>query len=106
VLQTLAHLAGLGCGPSLPWLQAHRPLLESAAGLPLAMSGVAAAALLDLGFTPAQGEMLHLLLRLPGAAVHALEQRDGGYKNFPFFQIELEDDPGPVGAGLKTEDKS
>jgi len=38
--------------------------------------------------------------------VHALEQRDGGYKNFPFFQIELEDDPGPVGAGLKTEDKS
>jgi len=106
VLQTLAHLAGQGCGPSLPWLQAHRPLLESAAGLPLAMSGVAAAALLDLGFTPAQGEMLHLLLRLPGAAVHALEQKDYGHKNFPFFRIELENDPGPTGAGLKMEDKS
>jgi citrate synthase len=50
--------------------------------------------------------MLHLLLRLPGAAVHALEQKDYGYKNFPFFQIELENDPGPAGAGLKTEDKS
>jgi len=106
VLQTLAHLAGLGCGPSLPWLQAHRPLLESAAGLPLAMSGVAAAALLDLGFTPAQGEMLHLLLRLPGAAVHALEQKDYGHKKFPFFRVELENDPGLAGAGLKMEDKA
>ncbi|MDP2786144.1 MAG: hypothetical protein Q8O38_16360 [Sulfurimicrobium sp.] len=107
VLQTLAHLAGQGCGSSLAWLQANRSSLESAAGLPLAMSGVAAAALLDLGFTPAQGEMLHLLLRLPGAAVHALEQKDYGYKNFPFFQVELENDPGPAArAGLKTEDRA
>lgn len=106
VVQTLAHLASLDCGPSLSWLQAHRPLLESAAGLPLAMSGVVAAALLDLGFTLAQGEMLHLLLRLPGAAVHALEQMDYGHKKFPFFRIELENDPGPTGAGLKMEGKS
>ena len=96
VLQTLAHLAGMGCGSSLAWLQAHRSSLESAAGLPLAMSGVAAAALRDLGCTPEQGEMLHLLLRLPGAAVHALEQKDYGYKNFPFFSVELENDPGPA----------
>ena len=96
VLQTLAHLVEVGCGPSLAWLQAHRSALESAAGLPLAMPGVVAAALRDLGCTPAQGEMLHLLLRLPGAAVHALEQRDGGYKNFPFFRVELENDPGPA----------
>jgi len=39
--------------------------------------------------------MLHLLLRLPGAAVHALEQKEYGHKNFPFFQVELENDPGP-----------
>ncbi len=96
VLQTLAHLAALDCGPSLAWLQANRAALETAAGLPLAMSGVAAAALRDLGCTPEEGEMLFLLLRLPGAAVHALEQRDTGYKNFPFFQIELENDPGPA----------
>lgn len=94
VLQTLAYLAAPDCSPSLAWLQANRAALESAAGLPLAMPGVAAAALRDLGCTPAQGEMLFLLLRLPGAAVHALEQRDGGYKNFPFFRIELENDPG------------
>ncbi|MFZ5524162.1 MAG: citryl-CoA lyase [Pseudomonadota bacterium] len=96
VLQTLSHLAGFGCGQSLVWLQANRSSLETAAGLPLAMSGVAAAALRDLGCTPAQGEMLHLLLRLPGAAVHALEQKGYGHKNFPFFRIDLENDPGPA----------
>jgi citrate synthase len=96
VLQTIAYLSDLGCGQSLAWLQANRLALESAAGLPLALSGVAAAALRDLGYTPAQGEMLHLLLRLPGAAAHALEQKDYGYKNFPFFQVELENDPGPA----------
>lgn len=29
--------------------------------------------------------MLYLLLRLPGAAVHALEQKRYGFKRFPFF---------------------
>jgi len=54
---------------------------------------VAAAALADLGFNPDQGEMLHLLLRLPGAAAHALEQRTASYKDFPFFVLDLQDDP-------------
>ena len=101
VVQTLEYLAGLvsgmGGGASLVWLRQNRPALEAAAGLPLAMPGVTAAALTDLGCTPEQGEMLCLLLRLPGAAAHALEQRDGGYKNFPFFRVELENDPGPAG---------
>jgi citrate synthase len=96
VLQTLAYLSDLDCAPSLTWLQVNRTVLETAAGLPLAMMGVAAAALRDLGCSPEQGEMLFLLLRLPGAAVHALEQKSAGYKNFPFFQIELENDPGPA----------
>jgi citrate synthase len=48
--------------------------------------------------------MLYLLLRLPGAAVHALEQRDGGYKNFPFFSVELENDPGSA-AGNHAEER-
>ena len=96
VLQALTHLAGIGCGQSLIWLRDNRALLEAAAGLPLAMPGVAAAALHDLGYTPEQGEMLHLFLRLPGAAVHALEQKGYGYKKFPFFGVELENDPDPV----------
>jgi len=94
VLKILTHLASLDCAQSLAWLQDNRSSLETAAELPLAMSGVAAAALHDLGFSPDQGEMLHLLLRLPGSAAHALEQKEYGHKNFPFFSIDLENDPG------------
>lgn len=93
VKQALSRLAEVSAETRLPWLDACRTKLEAAAGRPLAMSGVAAAALADLGFTPEQGEMLHLLLRLPGAAAHALEQRRKHYKEFPFFQLDLENDP-------------
>ncbi|HEV6965776.1 MAG TPA: citryl-CoA lyase, partial [Roseateles sp.] len=94
VRRTLALLASLGDWPVLAWLQHSREPLEQAAGRGLSMAGVAAAALVDLGFTPEQGEMLHLLLRLPGAAAHALEQGALGHKAFPFFALDLQDDPG------------
>lgn len=90
VKQALTCLAGFGCGAALPWLQRNLAEMEAAAGRPLALSGVAAAALYDLGFTPDQGEMLHLMLRLPGAAAHALEQKPLGYKKFPFGTVQLE----------------
>ena len=93
VKQTLARLADFDFGICLPWLQQNLSALEAAAGYPLALSGVAAAALTDLGFTPEQGEMLHLLLRLPGAAAHALEQQPLGYKKFPFGTVELKTEP-------------
>lgn len=92
VKQTLSSLANFGVGYHLPWLQQNLAVLEGTADCPLALSGVAAAAFSDLGFTPEQGEMLHLLLRLPGAAAHALEQRPLGYKKFPFGIVELEDE--------------
>lgn len=95
VRQTLAALGATLGGDRLGWLAAHREALEAAAGHPLAMTGVAAAALADLDFAPAAGEMLTLLLRLPGAAVHALEQAESGFRHFPFFGIEIADDPGP-----------
>lgn len=98
VRQTLSCLAGLSPGPRLPWLEMQRSELEAVTQLPLALSGVAAAALADLGFTSEQGEMLHLLLRLPGAAALAVEQRHYGHKRFPFFAVELEDDPAREGA--------
>jgi citrate synthase len=107
VLQTLSRLAALSPGRCLPWLSAQREAFEAAAsGQPLAMAGVAAAALVDLGLSPDQGEMLHLLLRLPGAAAHALEQKQLGHKNFPFFELELLDDPArpaPAPAAVPTE---
>ncbi|HEY6898231.1 MAG TPA: hypothetical protein VI279_13295 [Rhodocyclaceae bacterium] len=90
VQQTLTTLAQLSPGPYLPWLNRNQADLEAAVGHPLALLGVAAAAFADLGFSAEQSEMLTLLLRLPGAAAHALEQRAGGYKSFPFFKIELQ----------------
>ncbi len=93
VRQTLACLAAIEGTERLPWLAAQRAALEAAAGVPLALSGVAAAAFADLGFAPAEGEALHLILRLPGAAAHALEQQARGHKKFPFFAIELEEAP-------------
>jgi citrate synthase len=93
VRQLLEVLARTGATPRLSWLSLHHRDLEKTVGLPLEISGVAAAAFADLGFTPAEGEMLYLLLRLPGAAAHALEQAGYGFKQFPFYPVELEDDP-------------
>jgi citrate synthase len=94
VRQLLDKLAAASATSCLSWLSAHREALEAAVGgLPLALSGVAAATLVDLGFSPAQGEMLYLLLRLPGAAAHALEQEGHGFRNFPFYPVQLLDDP-------------
>lgn len=93
VLQALHTMAEIGAGPRLAWLCEHRARLEATARLPLSLAGVAAAALADLGLDANQGEMLHLLLRLPGAAAHALEQAGHGFKNFPFYPVELLDDP-------------
>lgn len=100
VRQTLAYLADCGVGDSLPWLQRHRAPLEEIAGCPLAMTGVAAAALTDLGLDPQEGEMLFLLLRLPGAAVHALEQQVNGWRRYPIHPegLILQDDPACVGS--------
>ena len=82
---------GVSCdsGEHTFWLQQHRETLEEAVNMPLAMTGVMAAAMLDMGFDAEQGEMLTLLLRLPGAAVHALEQRERGWKSFPFHGDDL-----------------
>lgn len=97
VRKTLQHLAGNPAADMLSWLFRNRETLEGIADCPLAMTGVAAAALQDLGFSADQGEMLYLMLRLPGAAVHALEQKEFGFKRYPFFlnAIHLANDPGP-----------
>jgi citrate synthase len=98
VRQALAKLARLSPGECLNWLERHQTDLEETAGGALSFSGIAAAALHELGFTPEQGEILHLLLRLPGAAAHALEQRGYGFRKFPFFEVEVEDHPAGASA--------
>ncbi len=96
VRRTLEHLSAIVPAGALAWLAAHRQALEAAAGMPLSMAGVAAAAYTDLGLEAPQAEMLHLLLRLPGAAAHALEQEGYGSGKFPFFKngLKLDNDPG------------
>lgn len=91
-LQALAETLGAGC---TIWLKDHRNQLEQLADHPLGMTGLVAAVLTDMGFSPNAGEMLTLLLRLPGAAAHALEQGENGFKRFPFFSIDIVNDPGP-----------
>jgi citrate synthase len=89
VLQSLEYLSELCPAGALSWLRQNRPALEAVTGIPLALSGVAAAAFHELGLTPDQAEMLYLILRLPGAAVHALEQKEYGWRNYPFFRDNL-----------------
>jgi citrate synthase len=93
IRQVLDRLAAADPGSRAAWLSANLAGMEAAAGMPLAMTGAAAAAFLDLGFAPEAGEMLYLLMRLPGAAAHALEQGGYGHKKFPFYRMELQDGP-------------
>lgn len=93
VRQLLARLAALDAGSRPAWLLANLPRVEAAAGLPLSLVGAAASALCEIGFTAREGEMLFLIIRLPGAAAHALEQSGSGHKRFPFHRMRLEDGP-------------
>ena len=95
VRQCLDYLASLCNDNALGFLKEYRKQLELIAKKPLALPGVAAAAIFDLGFNADQAEMLYLLLRLPGAAVHALEQKQNGWRKYPFFHngVVLTDDP-------------
>ncbi|MDH5181826.1 MAG: citryl-CoA lyase [Gammaproteobacteria bacterium] len=95
VRQTLDCMSQVHDAGILNWLARNRTEVESIAGIPLAMTGVIAAAMTDLEFSTSQAEMLYLILRLPGAAVHALEQTQFGWKHYPFFKagLHIEDDP-------------
>lgn len=85
-LQRLCEAAGQG---PLAWLSDHRTRLERSAGCGLAVSGIAATACHELKLPPDAAEMLYLFLRLPGAAVHALEQQGKGWRRYPFFTEEF-----------------
>ncbi len=96
--QCLALFSTISPFGALSWLNEFRAELEKTTNSPLSMSGVIACALFDLGMTAKQAEMLYLLLRLPGAAVHSLEQEQLGWKKFPFFgkNTVLTDDPDAI----------
>lgn len=107
VLQTLDHLTSIYSDGALSYLSANRQIFEKAADAPLSMTGVIAAAFTDLGFTDEQAEMLYLLLRLPGAAAHSLEQKKLGWRKYPFFGngLTLTNDPGPSNSNQTSQDE-
>ncbi len=99
VRQSLKYLCSIaGTDSNMYWLNENRKSLEHLSATPISFTGVVAAAFTDLDLNADQGEMLFLLLRLPGAAAHALEQKRKGVGKFPFFidGLHLENDPGPV----------
>ncbi|MBA3582034.1 MAG: citryl-CoA lyase [Gammaproteobacteria bacterium] len=74
VLKMLTHFSALDETAYCAWWRENIATLESYAGWPLGMHGVAAIVLSALDFTARQAEYLWLLMRLPGAAAHAEEQ--------------------------------
>lgn len=96
IIQTLEQLSVISFATHTQWLMENRLSLEEKAGMPLAMTGLAGAAFYDLGFDPQQGEMLYLLLRLPGAAALALEQHERGWRDYIFHRdgLDITNDPG------------
>lgn len=104
ILNALSRLSEDG---ALAWLSQNRKALEAETGYPLSLAGIAAAAFYDLGLDEKVAAYLYLILRLPGAAAHAIEQEGMGWKKFPFFadNIVLKNDPGFMGVpevrGLK-----
>lgn len=84
--QLLALAAEIAGSNSLcSWIQTNAPWLEKQVGYSLGMTGICAGILNDLGISPAMAEPLYLIARLPGAAVHGLEARENGFKQFPFY---------------------
>lgn len=99
ILDALTNIERSFSGGALTWLLENRSEMESFLGYPLSLSGIASAAFYDLGMDEHQASMLYLIMRLPGAAVHAIEQRSTPWNRFPFFgdSINLIDDPGAKG---------
>lgn len=95
----LKRLNRVGELPAITWLIQNRESLENIVGYPISISLIVATVFYELGLSREKAELLYLLLILPGAAVHALEAKKQGWKQFPFFgqSIELEDDPGKKG---------
>ena len=95
VRQMLEVFKSISKSNCLAWLQDYQQTLEQTANSPITMSAVVAAAFIDLEFSCEQAEMLFLMLRLPGAGAHAIEQNDMGWRKYPFFgsAVKLTDDP-------------
>lgn len=55
-------------------------------GIGLTLLGVFSISLTDLGFNPKEGHGIYLLSAAPGLLAHLLEQMEGDWNTFPFFE--------------------
>jgi citrate synthase len=96
--ELLDALSTCGNYPTITWLNDHRHTLEHELGSVMGHTFIAAGVFHELGFSAQSAEICALLLILPGAAVHALEAKEQGWRKFPFFgqSVELTDDPGVI----------
>jgi citrate synthase len=101
VAKTLVALHGCALAekmpaPALDWLMSEGVALTQAAapfGWAISFPLVSACALSDLGFSAEEGELLYLMLRMPGAAAHASEQSQRSFLQYPFPPLEHVPDP-------------
>lgn len=98
IISALEVMTDIEIDGQVNWLKRNRAELEEKVGYPLSITAVAAAAMSDLGLENDYAEMVFLMLRMPGVIAHANEQKEFGFKKFPFYQdaLELMDDPGSV----------
>ncbi len=85
VKQLLEQLSNKHNLATINWLIQHQAQLEQHVGYALSLVGVFGTLFHALDFDAEEAEMLYLLLRLPGAAVHSLEQKRLGWKTYPFW---------------------
>ncbi|MDH5729007.1 MAG: citryl-CoA lyase [Gammaproteobacteria bacterium] len=89
-LKLLTHVASDTNMPFCAWLVTHYAAFENITKCAMAKSFICAAIFKDLGFNSEQAEALYLLLSMPGAVVHALEQKVSGWRHYPFFANGLD----------------
>ncbi|PWK50731.1 citrate/2-methylcitrate synthase [Pleionea mediterranea] len=106
VMSALKKLVSVTPGNALIWLLANYQSLEESCKAGMTLNSVVAAAFYDLNFNAQNSELLFLILRLPGAAAHAMEQQQMGWKKFPFYNdaFTLIDDPGKQGELMDYKD--
>lgn len=71
----------------LGWCCTHYSVLSQRHQASCTLPLIASTVFHTLGLTAVQGEMLFILLRLPGAAAHSAEQASLNYRDFPFPTI-------------------
>lgn len=73
----------------LAWLADNMLSISQVLRAGCTLTMLAATAFTELSFSPEEGEMLFMLLRLPGAAAHSIEQSHLRFSEFPFPALTL-----------------